>query len=162
QAWFASWLARIRDRDNALSRGRSALAADGNSFGTLSSVALALALAGDAREAIDVLARMRDLAPGHFLRSTQTAGLALSWLRLGTPDRGLPFAEEAVKLKPEIPFVHVAHAAVLGAISRTEDAKAALAKALALRPDMDWTLVDTMYPYSDPADAERLHYALRG
>jgi hypothetical protein len=26
---------------------------------------------------------------------------------------------------------------------------------------MDWTLVDAMIPYSAPADAERLHHALR-
>jgi adenylate cyclase len=160
QALFGWALAMTRDGDNALLMGRNAFATDSNSFGTLASVAALLSLAGDAREAIDVIARTLDLAPAHYTRPRLTANMALNCLRLGVPDRGLPFAEEAVKLTPEMPFVHVARAAVLGAVGRTEDARAALAKALALRPDMDWTFVDAMSPYSAPADTERLHDAL--
>jgi len=68
--------------------------------------------------------------------------------------RGSREAEAGDALRPR-------RARRLSAIGRTEDARAALAKALALRPDMDWTLVDAMYPYSVSADAERLHDALR-
>ena len=87
--------------------------------------------------------------------------MALNWLRLGAPERGLPYADEAVRLKPEAIRGHLARAAVLAAIGRTDEARAALAPAFALRPDLDAALVDAMIPYSDPADTERLHQALR-
>jgi hypothetical protein len=87
--------------------------------------------------------------------------MALNWLRLGAPERGLPDADEAVRLKPEAICGHLARTAVLAAIGRTDEARAALAQVCALRPDLDGLMVEAMIPYSDPADAQRLRQALR-
>ena len=120
-----------------------------------------LSLVGEAAESNDLIARMLDVAPAHHARAMYVADMALNWLRLGAPERGLPYADEAVRLKPEAICGHLARAAVLAAIGRTDEARAALAPAFALRPDLDAALVDAMIPYSDPADTERLHQALR-
>jgi TolB-like protein/Flp pilus assembly protein TadD len=160
-ALFAVALALKRDRDNALASSRRALETRGFAGSSLGVVAETLSIAGDAQEGNEMIDRVLDLIPAHYFRPQLVAQMALNWLRLGAPERGLPFAEEAVKLKPEAPITHVARTAVLAAIGRTEEAQAALAAAFAVRPDLDRTVVDAMIPYSDPVDAERLHQALR-
>jgi adenylate cyclase len=160
-ALFAVALALKRDRDNALASSRRALETRGFAGSSLGVVAETLSIAGDAQEGNEMIDRVLDLIPAHYFRPQLVAQMALNWLRLGAPERGLPFAEEAVKLKPEAPITHVARTAVLAAIGRMEEAQAALAAAFAVRPDLDRTVVDAMIPYSDPVDAERLHQALR-
>ena len=161
QGIFGLALALARDPGGALASGRRALSLGGTSTNALGFVIGILSLVGEAAESNDLIARKLDLAPAHHCRALDVAHMALNWLRLGAPERGLPYADEAVRLKPEAIRGHLTRAAVLGAIGRTEDARAALVKALALRPDLDWTLVNAMYPYSASADAERLHDALR-
>jgi adenylate cyclase len=160
QGIFGLALALARDPGGALASGRRALSLGGTSTNALGFVIGILSLVGEAAESNDLIARMLDLAPAHHCRAMYVAHMALNWLRLGAPERGLPYADEAVRLKPEAIRGHLARAAVLAAIGRTDEARAALAPAFALRPDLDAALVDAMTPYSDPADAERLHQAL--
>jgi tetratricopeptide (TPR) repeat protein len=148
------------NRNGALASARHALAINVCSPNAFVVLAILLSFAGEAAEANDLFGRTLDLAPAHYARAPFLAYMALNWLRLGSPDRGLSYAEEAVRLKPEIALTHIARAAVLAAIGRTDDARAALLAAIRHRPDLDWTVVDAMIPYSDPADAERLHQVL--
>jgi adenylate cyclase len=161
QAIFGLTLALARDPGGAVASGRRALLVGGNSSNALGFVALTLSLVGEAAESNDLIARMLDLAPAHHARAVWVTHMALNWLRLGAPERGLPYADEAVRLKPEAICGHLGRAAVLAAIGRTDEARAALAQVCALRPDLDGPMVDAMIPYSNPADARRLQQALR-
>jgi adenylate cyclase len=160
-ALFGHAKAAARDGDGAIASGRRALSIDGNSANVLAAMATVLSLAGGADEANDVIARVLDLAPAHYYRSALLSHTALNWLRLGAPERGLSCAEEAVKLKPQALCGHVACAAVLAAVDRAHDAQAALAGAVALKPDLDHAFVEAMIGYSDPTDAERFRVSLR-
>jgi adenylate cyclase len=162
QAIFGLALALARDPVGAVASGRRALSVGGNSSNALGFVVGILSLVGEAAESNELIARKLDVAPAHHCRALDVAHMALNWLQLGAPERGLPYADEAVRLKPETIRGHLARAAVLAAIGRTDEARAALAPAFALRPDLDAALIDAMIPYSDPADTERLHQALRG
>jgi adenylate cyclase len=160
-ALFGHARAAARDGDGAIASGRRALSIDGNSANVLAAMATVLSLAGGAGEANDVIARVLDLAPAHYYRSALLAHMALNWLRLGAPERGLSFAEEAVKLKPEALCGHVARAALLAAVDRTRDARTAMAEAVVLKPNLDHAFVDAMISYSDPGDAKHFQEALR-
>jgi len=161
QALLSATLALARDKDGAVATGRRALSIDPNSANTLGPVGGMLAFVGDPREADDVITRLLNVAPSHYLRSVFLSLMGLNWLRLGTPERGLPHAEEAVKLRPEVLSGHIARATLLASIGRRKDAAAALAEAFRQRADLDQALVGAMVPYSDPNDAARLAGALR-
>lgn len=158
---YANALATTRDRNGALASVERALSLDARSGNTLIPASVALTLIGKAREANDLIVRALDLAPTHYGRAQALAYQALNCLQLGVADDGLPHAEEAVHLKPEMVLAHVARAAVLAAVGRTDNARTALVAARERRPDLDRTLVDAMLSYSDPADTARLLEALR-
>jgi adenylate cyclase len=160
-ALFGHAKAAARDGGGAIASGRRALSIDGNSANVLAATASVLSLAGGADEANDVIARVLDLAPAYYYRSALLSHTALNWLRLGAPERGLSCAEEAVKLKPQALCGHVACAAVLAAVDRAQDAQAALAGAVALKPHLDHAFVEAMIAYCDPTDAERFRVSLR-
>ena len=61
-------------------------------------------------------------------------GLARMEAFAGSPARGLPLAEAAVRRRPRSAEAHLVHALCLRALDRTSEAKAAAARALALDP----------------------------
>jgi len=115
-----------------------------------------LSLSGEAREANEMLERMLRLTPAHYYRAGFLSTMSLNYLRLGEPERGLPLTSEALKLKPEAPCCHIAHAQILKTIGRSEAAEAAVVKAYQLRPDLDEALVRTVFPYRDQSVPDRL------
>jgi adenylate cyclase len=154
-------MAMGRNGSWAVASGQRALSLNARSANTIGLVGLLMSFAGAAGEANELIERTLDLAPAHFGRPNLSLMMALNWLRLMKPERGLPCAEEAKRLKPEAVAVHVAQAVLLAASGRPEQARAAAAQAIALRPDLDRNLVDAMFPYSAPTDRERLVEAAR-
>lgn len=161
RALYSSALAYTRNTTETLASARHALSLDARSAHTLGPVALALSQAGDPTEANELIDRVLDIAPTHYGRAIFLARMALNWLRLGIPNRGLAHAEEAVQLKPEMITGHIARAALRAAVGRTDEARNALLAARTQRPDLDMAAVDAMISYGDSADTTRLMELLR-
>lgn len=150
-----------RDQRSALAAVQRALDTNENSANAWGPAAIALSHVGEAREANELMTRILDVAPAHYCRPIFAGRMAMNFLRLGLHDSGLTYAEEATKLGPEMPSSYAAYAALLGAIGHLEEARAALATAFMLRPDLDLRAVKAMFPYSDPKDEKRLADAIR-
>ena len=114
QGLCAVGLAFVGNHDEALAYARRALALNSNSINVLGPCGNVLSFCGEAREANEMLERMLRLTPAHYFRAGFLSQMALNWLCLGDPERGLPLASEALKLKPEAICCHITHAKILG------------------------------------------------
>ena len=156
QGLYGGALALSEDHDGALACVRRAAALNANSVNVLGPCGTVLSLAGEAREANEMIDRMLRLTPAHYYRAGFLSTMSLNYLQLGEPERGLPLTSEALKLKPEAPCCHIVHAQILKTIGRSESAEAAVAKAYRLRPDLNEALVRAVFPYRDRSVPDRL------
>jgi adenylate cyclase len=142
-------LAFAGNHDDALAQVRAALRLNNNSVNVLGPCANALAFSGQFGEANEMIDRMLRLAPAHYFRAGFLSQMALNWLRLGEPERGLPLVGEALRLKPEALCAHAVHAAILNALGRPEAVDAEVSETFRQRPDLDRTLIRSMFPHRD-------------
>ena len=59
-------------------------------------------------------------------------------------------------MKPDAPSCHIVHAEILRATGRSDAAKASIARAYQVRPDLNEALVRTIFPYRDRSIPDRL------
>jgi tetratricopeptide (TPR) repeat protein len=156
QGLYGGGLALSGDHDGALACVRRATALNANSVNVLGPCGTVLSLAGEAREANEMIDRMLRLTPAHYYRAGFLATMSINHLRLGEPERGLPLASEALKLKPDAPSCHLVHAEILRATGRSDAAKVSIAKAYQVRPDLNEALVRAIFPYRDRSIPNRL------
>jgi len=156
QGLCAVGLAFVGNHDEALAYARRALALNSNSITVLGPCGNVLSFYGEAREANEMLERMLRLTPAHYFRAGFLSQMALNWFCLRDPERGLPLASEALKLKPEAICCHITHAKILASLGRHEAAKAAISDVYRLRPDISRALVDAMFPHRDRSIPDQL------
>jgi adenylate cyclase len=149
QGLCAVGLAFVRNYDEALAHARRALALNTNSINVLGPCGNTLSFSGEAREANEMLERMLRLAPAHYFRAGFLSQMALNWLCLGDPERGLPLVSEALKLKPEAICCHITHAKISASLGCHEAAKVAISHAYRCRPDLNRSLINAMFPHRD-------------
>ena len=149
QGLYAVGLAFVGNYDEALAHARRALALNSNSINVLGPCGNTLSFSGEVREANEMMERMLRLSPAHYFRAGFLSQMALNWLCLGDPERGLPLVSEAIKLKPEAICCHITHAQISASLSRHEAAKVAISEAFRYRPDLNRSLIDAMYPHRD-------------
>ncbi len=149
QGLYALGLAFVGNYDEALAHARRALALNNNSINVLGPCGHTLSFSGEAREANEMLERMLRLAPAHYFRAGFLSQMALNWLCLGDPERGLPLVSEALKLKPEAICCHITHAKISTSLGRYEAAKVAISDAYRRRPDLNRSLINAMFPHRD-------------
>jgi adenylate cyclase len=146
---YAVGLAFAGNHDEALAYARRALALNSNSTNVLGPCGNVLSFLGEAREANEMLERMLRLTPAHYFRAGFLSQMALNWLCLGDPERGLPLVSEALKLKPEAICCHITHAKISASLGRHEAAKAAISDVYRCRPDLNRALINAMFPHRD-------------
>ena len=156
QGLYGCALAFAGNHDDALGCVRRALALNNNSVNVLGPCGNVLSFSGEAREANEMIERMLRLAPAHYFRAGFLSQMALNWFRLGEPERGLPMASEASKLKPEAPFCHIIRAGLLNTLGRSEEATFAATEAFRCRPDLNKALIEIMFPHRDRSVSENL------
>ena len=105
--------------------------------------------------------RVLDLAPAHYGRAQFLSIAALLQWKLGNPSRAVALADEGAGLKRESALGPLVQTVAMVGAGRLEDARAALARARTLRPDLGPPLVLSMLPFADPADRDALLGALR-
>jgi adenylate cyclase len=156
QGLYGLALAFGGNHDEALSCARRALALNSNSVIVLGPCGNVLSFSEAPQQANEMLERTIRLAPAHYFRAGFLSQMALNWLRLGQPERGLRLASEASKLKPEAPRCHIVSAAILVALDHSKDAKAATSEAYRYRPDINRALIRTMFPHRDRSVPDHL------
>jgi adenylate cyclase len=149
QGLYAVGLAFVGNYDEALAHARRALALNSNSINVLGPCGNTLSFSGEVREANEMMERMLRLSPAHYFRAGFLSQMALNWLCLGDPERGLPLVSEALKLKPEAICCHITHAKISASLGRHDAAKVAISEAYRCRPDLNRSLINTMYPHRD-------------
>ena len=149
QGLYAVGLAFVGNYDEALAHAQRALALNSNSVNVLGPCGNVLSFSGEAREANEMLDRMLRLAPAHYFRAGFLSQMALNWLCVGAPERGLPLVNEAIKLKPDAICCHIVYAKITASLGRHEDATAAISEAYRCRPDLSRSLLDFMFPHRD-------------
>jgi tetratricopeptide (TPR) repeat protein len=92
----------------------------------------ALLNAGHFAEALPEMQKELDLNPDHMMALLQSA---LTWVRLGQPERGLPYAERAVALSPKSFTAHYAYGWTLYKLGQNERAISELERAVSLEPN---------------------------
>jgi adenylate cyclase len=149
QGLYAVGLAFVGNHDEALAYARRALALNSNSINVLGPCGNVLSFFGETGEANEMLERMLRLTPAHYFRAGFLSQMALNWLCLGDPERGLPLAREALRLKPEAICCHITHAKISASLGDHEAAKAAISDVFRCRPDINRSLINGMFPYRD-------------
>jgi adenylate cyclase len=149
-------LAFAGNHDDALAQVRAALRLNNNSVNVLGPCANALSFSGEFGEANEMIDRMLRLAPAHYFRAGFLSQMALNWLRLGEPVRALPLVGQALRLKPEALCAHAVHAAILDALGRPSAVDAEVSETFRQRPDLDRTLVGSMFPHRDRSIPDRI------
>jgi adenylate cyclase len=124
---------------------RRATALNANSVNVPGPCGTVLSLAGEAREANEMIERMLGLTPAHYYRAGFLIMMSINYLRMDEPERGLPLTSEALKLKPDAPSFHLVHAEILRATGRSDAAKASLATAYQVRADLNEALVQRFF-----------------
>ncbi|MBV9975883.1 MAG: adenylate/guanylate cyclase domain-containing protein [Hyphomicrobiales bacterium] len=160
QCLYGVALSYAGNHDDGLACARRALALNSNSVNVLGPCGRVLTFYGEVREANQILERTLRLAPAHYFRAFFLSHMALNWLQLGEPERGLPLISEATKLKPEALCCYITQAQILQSLGRLEPAKGALSEAYRRRPDLNEGLVRAMFPYRDCLVSDRLVEAL--
>ena len=149
QGLYAVGLAFVGNHDEALAYARRALALNSNSINVLGPCGNVLSFFGETGEANEMLERMLRLTPAHYFRAGFLSQMALNWLCLGDPERGLPLVSEALKLKPEAICCHITHAKISVSLGGHEAAKAAISDVYRCRPDINRALINVMFPHRD-------------
>jgi adenylate cyclase len=156
QGLFACALAFAGNHDESLARTRRALELNSSSTNVMGPCGHALSFSGDARAANEMFDRMLRLAPGHYFRAGFLVQMALNWLLLSEPERGLPLIGEASNLKPTFPCCPIVKVQILTALGRYDEAKVATHEAYRLRPDLNRMLLRVMFAHRDRSVPERL------
>jgi TolB-like protein len=154
-------LCDVGDVNNAAEAARRALELDANSIQVLGPVTDTISFIGDPNEALRHIERVLDLAPAHYNRAyfVSVAGL-LQW-KLGNTARAVALADEGAHLKRESLLGALVQAITMVGAGRLDEAKAALARARTLRPDLEPEMVRRILPFADPADRNAVLDALR-
>jgi adenylate cyclase len=156
QGLFGCALSFAGDYDQAMNCIRRALELNRNSINVLGPCGNGLSFLGDAREANEMLGRMLRLAPGHYFRAGFLSQMAMNWLRLGEPERGLALAREATDLKSDAPFCQLAKASILTRLDRPETAQVAISEVHRLRPGLSRNQIKNFFPHKDRSLADML------
>src|SRR5262249_39297206 len=151
----------VGDAKNAAEAARRGLELDRNSVQALGPIALTTAFIGDPHEALAAVERVLDLAPAHYGRAQFVSVAALLHWKLGNPARAVALADEGAGLKRESALGPLVQAVTMVGAGRLADARAALARARSLRPDLGTPLVLSILPFADPADRAALLDAVR-
>ncbi len=129
RAHLAQMLFAHGEARGALAEFREALRLSPDDPKALNNLAAAIHYTdGDLDEALALAQRARDLDPGNA-QILDTLG----WVhhRRGEHAAALPLAQTAVALQPDLPILRYHHGAILAALGRQDEAKAALQRAVA-------------------------------
>ncbi|WP_296339587.1 adenylate/guanylate cyclase domain-containing protein [Reyranella sp.] len=154
-------LCDIGDAKNSIEAARRALELDSNSVQALGPVALTTSFVGDPHEALKLMERVLDLAPAHYGRSNFVSITALVHWKLRNVARAVALADEGADLQRDSLLGPLVQAVTLVGAGRLDDARAALTRARALRPDLSPAIVRGVVPFADPADRAAVLDALR-
>ncbi|HEV2547156.1 MAG TPA: tetratricopeptide repeat protein [Stellaceae bacterium] len=158
---LAEALCGVGDVKNAAEAARRALELDANSIQALGPVAYTISLIGDPNEALRHIERVLDLAPAHYVRAFFVSDAGLLQWKLGNPARAVALADEGARLKRESLLGPLVQAITMVGAGQLDEAKAALARARILRPDLGPDMVRRILPFADPADRTAVLDALR-
>ena len=151
----------VGDAKNAIEAARRALELDCNSVQALGPAAHTISFVGDPHEALKLMERVLDLAPAHYNRGNFISIIALLHWKLGNVSRAVPFADEGADLQREALLGPIVQAVTLVGAGRLDDARGALSRARALRPDLSRAIACAVVPFADPADRAAVLDALQ-
>jgi len=144
-----------KDPDAAAGHLRKAIAANPSFALGHGYLALVLAFAGEAEEAIEAARRALGLSPKdpelfHFLVATGTAHFVA-----GRYESAADWARKVVAEQPTVPSGHRLLATSLGHLGRLDEARTALTHALAITPRLSETSIRNNIHFKNPGDLER-------
>ncbi len=137
--------------DQAISEARQTIRMNPNSSTALGVSGIALAYAGETREAQDALATAMEIAERDPCVMEYQWAMAISYLALGDSEAAAEWAEAAVLLKPAIATGHLIRAAILANLGRSVDAREAMAQAMRCAPRMRLSAQIPCFPIRSPS-----------
>ncbi|MEE8227193.1 MAG: tetratricopeptide repeat protein, partial [Kiloniellales bacterium] len=137
--------------DQAIAEARQTIRMNPNSSTALGVSGIALAYAGETREAQDALATAMEIAERDPCVMEYQWAMAISYLALGDSEAAAEWAEAAVLLKPAIATGHLIRAAILANLGRSADAREAMAQAMRCAPHMRLSAQIPCFPIRSPS-----------
>ena len=145
--------------DKAIAHVERALALDPNSFAILQNSAAALAYAGRPEEAILLLHKAIRLNPSASVLCSYFLSAAYSML--GRFDEAVEQAKKTIEREPKNQFIYLALVSACIFAGREEEARAAAAEVLRIKPAFSVEQIRRILPYKDKSFVDRLIDAWR-
>ena len=149
------------DYEGALAEAERALAISPNLAGAHATLGATRIFSGRPKEGLAALETSIRLDPYDPLLPSRLNRLALGLYFSGQYEAAVEAAKRAIRLNPDYPMPHRWLAAALGQIGRTEEAKEALGKAIAIAPASFDMHVRSRVPWMRPEDHDHMLEGLR-
>ena len=158
---LAATLCSRGDYEGALAEAERALAISPNLAGAHATLGATRIFSGRPKEGLAALETSIRLDPHDPLLPSRLNRLALGRYFSGQYEAAVEAAKRAIRLNPDYPMPHRWLAAALGQIGRTEEAKEALGKAIAIAPASFDMHVRSRVPWMRPEDHDHMLEGLR-
>jgi adenylate cyclase len=158
---LAATLCSRGDYEGALDEAERALAISPNLAGAHATLGATRIFSGRPKEGLAALETSIRLDPHDPLLPSRLNRLALGRYFSGQYEAAVEAAKRAIRLNPDYPMPHRWLAAALGQIGRTEEAKEALGKAIAIAPASFDMHVRSRVPWMRPEDHDHMLEGLR-
>ena len=158
---LAATLCSRGDYEGALAEAERALAISPNLAGAHATLGATRIFSGRPKEGLAALETSIRLDPHDPLLPSRLNRLALGRYFSGQYEAAVEAAKRAIRLNPDYPMPHRWLAAALGQIGRTEEAKEALGKAIAIAPASFDMHVRSRVPWMRPEDHNHMLEGLR-
>ena len=150
-----------RQHDRAMMELQQGVELNSNSALAHFNLANAATYAGRAAEAFEHHRIGMRLSPRDPLMSLWLSNQGLSHLIVRELEEAVDLTRKAAQLSPDNIRAQVRLACALAHLDRQDEARAAFAEAVALKPNIDTAFIDATYPFRDPDDRAYLIDGLR-